>query len=584
MFCHDNNTQKPFAWTELNHLLNWSTDFLKLLQENEANLVTLEMMRNSNSELTISLARHHVREAINFVAGLLNFEFGLDIQHPDTRGLNYASSCVLVEESSSVFDIVRQVFTHIYCKCVVCLVVKTNSFNSAILAAFIVDLAYKAGASQAELKCLAFDRRESIGNEKFTKCQSPASKASKLSTIAAVFNQTDTFAAAQAIQESYFREQYQNLIVLVEESVYERFVLDWQRYYSHALEIGHRFDNRTTVVRSFIDKLFICLAAIDIKRAHKMSGPAINVLKFRTISELLSMLANLRKIPFMSVWNDDDLLARDLCTRINICNVFWINHVPRSVVARGRKVMDEMLNYYADLVVDDMANIYNSIYAEFGEDVEQLRKLHGAFMKKEANLRQRLVCQAFVSLISRCKSLRNGSTPWEAVAKLRRLYHVDQVLDSVGGSQRAETLLKPVGLAILVVREDSSIKSKAALVEFIFKNLLLGNAVLLSCPPNTLGAKFAFENDHVIPFKMVNESFPDLSRLSLDNSSTEPTEFNDSSLLAPNKKLCPKNTYAIEILPEMNSETFQMLTIALGTRRKTILHPEADQTNYWAAE
>jgi hypothetical protein len=575
MNCHDFQTQKPKNWTELSHLVDWSFEFIKSLKNNRSSLSTLELLRGAN-EYPISLARFHVEESIKVVQSAVTFESGLDFRHPDTHGSNYAVNNILIEDSTCLHDIVRQAFACLYSRCVVRLVVKTNSYYSAIITAYLVDLMHSSGASKSEVSCVAFDRRESIGNEKFAKSLSP-NKQSKLSTIATVFKQTDTFAAAQGIIESYFRDQYPNLIILVEESAYDRFVQDWQRYYSHAMHIGTRLDERTTVVDSFNEKVHIDLAAIDIKASHKMHGHVINVLRFRTLSELTNLLGNLRKVPYLSIWNDDVLLSREFCLRLNLCGEFWINHAPKSLTYV--KFTEDMLNYYYDTVAEDMTYIYNSVYASFADEAETLRKTQATFLKKDGPLRTSLVLQAFISIITKCKSLRNGSTVQESVAKLKRFQRANLLRMSTAedNNSRVETHSKPVGLAILMVREDNSIKNKPALLEFIFNNLLLGNAVLLSCPPNTLGARFAMDNDHVIPFKMVHDSLPDISRLSLDASI-------EQSELSISKKQCPKNTYAIEILPEMSSEQFETIAVALGTRRKSIWYPDVEQSNYWTNE
>lgn len=571
---YSQENEKPKNWTELSHLVEWSKEFLNVLENNKQTLAALELIRGLN-EYPISLARYHVEEAIDVVKTALEFEVGLDLQHPDTRAQNYALDNVLIEDSAGLHDIVKRVFTCLFSKCLVRLVVKTSNFHSAALSAYLVDLMYRSGASTSEVGCIAFDRRESLGSERFSKCVA-SSKYSKLSIVAAVFKQTDTFAAAQGIIESYFREQSRNLIILVEESAYDRFVKDWQRYYSHAIHIGSRLDNRTTVVDTFNEKVQVELAAIDMKASHKMTGNVINVLKFRTLNEFLTLLGSLRKIPYMTVWNDDIILCREFCLRINQCQEFWINHVPKGL--SGRHFPEDLLNFYSETVAPDMTNIYNSVYTEFLDEAEHLRKVQSVFLKKDDRLRTFLIIQAYIAAITKSKSLRNGGTIGESVARLKRFQQGSLQKSSVQeGSSRIEYISKPVGMAIMLVREDSVIKSKSVLLEFIFKNLLIGNAVLLVCPTGTLGAKFVLDNSHVIPFKMVHESVPDISRLSLDSSPAGP----DTSF---SKKQCPKNTYALEILPEMNSESCETITVALGIRSKSIWYPSVDQLNYWSNE
>lgn len=574
----DNESQKPETWTELSHLVTWASEFAAALAKNRSALASLELARGGN-DFPISLANFHVDEAIAVVNNALTFELGLDLHHSETRDGNHSTCCIPIDESTAIHDIVTRIFTCLFAKCPVRLLVKSSRSHSSILAAYIVELMRGCGAKEAEVSCLEVDRRDGTPVGKTLRAI-PSAKDSKLSVVATVFKQTDTFAVAQGIIESYFREKYPNLIVLVEEAVYERFVIDWQRYYSHAVHIGSRLDERTTVVDTFNSKLAIELSAIDIKQSHKMTGYAINVLKFRTTSELISLLSHLRKIPFMTVWNDDVLLSREFCLRVNQCHEFWINHIPKSVA--GRKFSEELVNFYNDNYSSETTSVYNSLYSQYADEAEQVRKTLASFQKKEARLRTALILQAFIAIVTKSKSLRGSSTVGESVARLKRfqLGSLQRASSFEAGESRIELVSKPVGLALLLVKEENALKSKALLIELIFKNLLIGNGVLLVCPNNTFGAKFTFENDHVIPFKMLHGPVPDISRLSLEESVEQPAEASASM----NKKQCPKNTYAVEVTQDMNSEMCEAITVALGSRRKLIWYPDCDVTNYWSSE
>lgn len=571
--CYDYGTQKLKNWVETSHLLAWTSELVTNMTNNKMSLATLDLLRGAK-EFPISLAKHHVDECIAIIQSAQNFELGLDIEHPETKGQNYAVTNIMIDDTVAIHDLVLQVFTNLYAHCAVRLIIKSNLYYSSAMATYLVDLMHQSGATGSEIDCVAFDRRESVGSEKFSKCIS--NKNSKLSTVSIVFKHTDTFAAAQGIIESYFRELYPNTIVLVEEAAYERFVKDWQRYYSNALQIGPRVDGRTIVVDSFNSKVQIDLEAIDIKASHKMPGHVVNVLRFRTLTELLTLLSNLRKIPFISVWNDDILLTREFCLRLNQCNEFWVNHLPKSLAQR--RYCEEMLHLYYDSFCNEMTGIYNSIVSQFGDDVEQLKKVYATFMKKDAFTRSSLLLKTYTSMISKNKSLKNGISVNGAISRLKRFQQnlVQQTKIAYHGNSFIETMLKPVGMAMYYIREENVIKSKPLMLELIFKNLLLGNAVLFVCPPSTLGARFSFENDHVIPFKMLNEVLPDMSRLSLEDFEVGAT----SKLV----KQCPKGVHAIEIVPDMSHETLEAITVAFGSRPKSIWYPDVEQINYWSNE
>lgn len=601
-FSHDvtSGQQKPFPFTDLNHLVTWTEEFQHVLGKNKLGVSVIDLMKGYN-DYPIGKSKYHVDQVLQILESAINFELGFDVTHSDTRGQNYAITNIMFEDSNLLTDLIGQVFAALYSKCLVRIVVKTNQFFSATLASLLVDLMYQSGATRKEIKCLALDRRDSLGCEmKFIKCLG-SRKTSRLSIVAAVFKETDTFAAAQGIIESYFREQYPNLIILVEESNYERFVRDWQRYYSHALAIGDRLDSKSCVVDQFNAKVQIDLNCIDIKVAHKMSNYCINVLKFRNLADFSSLLGNLRKVPYMTIWNDDLLVSRKLCLRTNICHEFWLNHIPKQPAQR--QLSNDMLSFYGATVAPDMADLYNSVAQEFADDMAAVKKLQASFVKKDPKLRTNIILQAYLSLLAKNNSLKNGQTPSELIARLRRFQmstlHTMAPISEPGES-RIEIIRKPVGFAVLIVREmENSAKSRQVLVELIFKNLLLGNGVLLVCPHNALGAKFALENDHVIPFKMVHDIVPDISRLSLGevsgvntsvDTSTNDMEINgqelqnqalDTSLL---KKQCPGNTFAVEIMPDMTSDACDTITVSVGTKAKEIWFPDADISNYWSSE
>lgn len=334
-----------------------------------------------------------------------------------------------------------------------------------------------------------------------------------------------------------------------------------------------------------------------------MGNFCLNVLKFRNLADFSSLLGNLRKVPYMTIWNDDLLFSRQLCLRTNICQEFWLNHVPKHLAQR--RLSNDMLNFYARTIAPDMADLYNCVAQEFSEDMEAVRKMQGQFIKKDPKLRTNIILQAYSSLLAKNSSLKNGLTPSESIARLRRfqmstLHSLAPI--SEPGESRIEIIRKPVGLAVLIVRDlENSIKSRQILVEFIFKNLLIGNGVLLVCPCNTLGAKFGLDNDHIIPFKMVHDTVPDISRLSLnemngpascaetgdgpDNVNNGEQELQsqllDTSLL---KKQCPCNSFAVEMLPEMSSSACETITVSVGTRTKEIWFPDSDNYNYWSAD
>lgn len=599
---------KSKDWATITHLVEWSTEFINKLRSNRQQLAALELLKGNTGDVPFTVANYYVSEAISIIESAVCFDFGVPMIHPDTKFGTRAIENILVEDTNSIQEILRQVFMCLFSECSVRLVVKSNQFCTSVLSTYLVELMHSCGATNNEIRVLANKRRESSDSFRLSKTIQ-SNRLSSMSVVAIVFAKTDTFAAAQGILDAYFREMYPNLIVFVEEAAYANFVRDWQRYYSHALVIGPRLDPKTMVTEALNGKLRIDLTAIDVRAAHKIAGNVINMIRFRNLAELISLLSNLRKIPFMSLWHDDSLLLRDLCIDINSCTHFWLRHLP--CAPAGRRFGNDIIDNYGDWLSQTNVNIYNSLNFKFNEEIENLRKLQTSFMRKDIRLRHKLVLGAYISVISKCKSLRNGNSVTNSVTKLRRFVEqVHNLNDLSPGDSRIESLAKPVGLALLhVVANNSSsgappghgnnlvvgdevdkdkagsatMRLKYQLTDFVFKNLLLGNAVLVCCPSNTFGARFNVENDHIIPFKMVSDSsgLPDISRLSLDAS----INLNEAckSVGACAKKQCPKNTYAVEVSLNCpnNGDYLEAMLMSLGTRRRFIWYPDAIQTDYW---
>lgn len=567
----DSETTKPKEWTELSHLNKWICKFMELFKSSRKEIVALELIR-MNKEHPLTLATYHVDEAISIIKTAASFKIPLDVVHPDTMGHNYAADNVLVEDAHSVVDIIREILIRLYSRCVVRLVVKIGYFYSSALSAFIVDLMHQAGATTAEIQVYAHDRRESICSERLTTMMTP-NKLCKQSVFAVAFAATDLFAAVSGIIEGYFREQYPNLVVLVEEGAYSKFIKYWQHYYSHTLNIGSRLDDKVTVVDTFNEKVTIDLSAIDIRQSYKMTGNVINILRFRTLDECLSLINHLRKIPLMSVWNDDVLLTREFCSRINQCEQFWVNNMPK--YHHAGRLPEILYRHHYDILADDMAVLYDKIYTQYQDNIEALQKMRLNFIKKDISLRNRLIFSAYLNTLNKYKSFKNGSTDNDIIARQQNFMNIFQTIREDGkGNRCVEEITSPIGMIIIHVAEEiTTVKQKVLLLELIIKNLLLGNAVLVHCPPSTLAVKFSLENDHIIPFQMIIDETLDitLSNLTLDSSLS-------------GRKKCPPNTSVVKFDTSFTSEMMGGKIRALCCKKKLLWLSTTDRFDYWSSK
>lgn len=584
---------------DFNLLFKWTSELLKLMQANKCCLEAIELMRHNYSK---RIAQFHVQEAINFVQGALCYDVSFDAT------VNVANHVTVEDPQTPIQEIVGKLCICLFAKSPVKIIAKVNHYYTCLLAAFLVDMIHEAGVVAGLIQLFVYDpRRDSTNLDDLSASNcGPASlsKVSKLSIVSICLHDLDANLACNCILESYMREvYYSNMIVLVEESIYEKFVLNWSTNYEKI--VTSKNNNNSWQIE-------VDLNSIDLKSAHRMVGHCINIIKFRSIEELCKLLGKLRKIPYLQLWTNQYLMAQELCTGHNYldqCHEFWINHLPTNIL--GRKFDDYLLKYFKDSLRTNMNETYSEIFHYYEDDILEVKKLQNAFMStsKQVSQSKRIarVLRIYLNLISKSKSTKQTNlTIGESVAKMRRFQSnlLESKINEIPGESRIETLLKPIGLSILVIRNEACIKSKYILVEFIFKNFLLGNGVLLVCPQTILGLRFPIElikRNH-LPFRIIDSTKNIHSSIQINqNESLEALDSElaaaahcsqqlqqqqlesslDSglniSLVQPAKRdmKCPKNVYAIELKEtELTSDRVDAMILALGAKRKTVWYPD----------
>lgn len=580
-------TSSPY---DFNKLFKWIMELLRLARTNKPCLEAIECMRYSYNK---RIAQFHVQEAINFVQGALCYDVSFDAT------VNLANHVTIEDPQTPIQEIMGKLCVCLFAKSPIRIVAKFNHYYTCLLSAFLVDMIHEAGVPAGLIQLFVYDpRKESaanfeVGNSSSNCGPTSLSKLAKLSTVSICFHDSDTNLACKYTLESYMREvYYSNMIFLVEESIYEKFLLDWKNNYEFIVNQ----DKSTTW------KIEIDLNCIDLKSANRKLGHCISVIKFRSIEELCDLLSKLKKIPYAQLWTNRYLLAQEICTNRNYlgqCLEFWVNHLPINIL--GRKFDDYLLKYFKDSLKEKMNETYADIFHYHEDDISEVKKLQAAFMGRKVNQSERIarVLRVYLNLIGKSKSTKQvGMSIGESVAKMKRfqLAELNNTTREIPGESRIQSLLGPVGLAILVVRNEIGInctKCKHVLVEFIFKNLLLGNGVILVCPPTTLGLRFPFDLMKKIhlPFRMIDSTKFDYSiqinelNESFNESTTQQqlegsidSGLNTSLMQQTRKQMkCPKNVYALELKEaELTSDKVDAMILALGAKRRTIWHPDGD--------
>lgn len=356
------------------------------------------------------------------------------------------------------------------------------------------------------------------------------------------------------IQQYLIRmKDFPNLLVLVEEPVYRGlFLQDWKAHFKQLT--GEKDHN-----------IKIDTNCISMKEASTMSGSCINISSFCGLQELKNLLSQLTtRISLMTVWSTNHSLAREICLSHAGCKEFWIDHLPisrlkelmcRNQAEHFRKSMQhEMdISFAMDICLPET----------YRKELDQIRKSRNRFLEKEGALRSRKILQLYLELITRFKSTRHKGTSVESsLSSMQRFLRENSTIhikSGAPGESVVETILKPVGVAALIVKSEQCVKSKVPIVEFIFKNLLIGNGVLLVCSESLLGPRFlSVLRRHRLPLRLI-----------------DPATVTEEQVSSSTLTLCPEDAFAVEFeFEELTSEKVNALILSLGVKETSIWYPD----------
>lgn len=356
-----------------------------------------------------------------------------------------------------------------------------------------------------------------------------------------LFDPCDLSKAIQNIIDFYAKNiaSKPRQIILVDETLYVTFCDFWRELWPRL------FPQQIHDVKVDLNCLNLRLGC----QASKPSGNNIRVVKFRSIEDLFRIMESIKRLPLIQWWTQDVMFARTLSLESkrhpNLCESFWINHIPlgkmytiqpiscdtennnnnnnmqineqnnnNDLIVQGRCEPDCLDELIAPMDTDYLINI-RQLYGDISEDYEpqisSLRRQQAYFnAKMMESKRVGLILRVYMRLISKRKSMkRMGVSVGESVAQLRQFYQQNRIIITNPfweGDSYVETYLRPRGLAIILATTKNCCKSRHLLVELIFKNLILGNGVLVVCLTTILGRRFPIQliRDHKqIPFELI---------------------------------------------------------------------------------
>ncbi|KAI1289221.1 hypothetical protein HDE_08722 [Halotydeus destructor] len=131
---------------------------------------------------------------------------------------------------------------------------------------------------------------------------------------AVIFEACDLHSAVQRTIESIPLVPGSNWTLFVEQSIHGKFVAKFREQWSRLAVSG--------------GDVRINYEAIDVEKLlDQLNIPLVNVVQFRTNSELLSLSNHFPSFNAMSIWTSNITLGLELCKKMTSCFYFWLNSV-----------------------------------------------------------------------------------------------------------------------------------------------------------------------------------------------------------------------------------------------------------------
>lgn len=589
---------------ELNQLFGLMSKFSALLRKNRDQLESFECMRNVSSK---KLAQFHVKESIDLVQSCLSLDLGLEFVSQACVNLISVDS-----DDTRISEITSQLITGILLNSKTLVVCKSSRYYTCLLLSYLVDLLLEAGFSSKTIQLFVQDQR-TLNDVTISSLQSDLSylrsspgkgrahRDTKASAVSICFNQTDTSVALRETIDTYLRDlKHPNLLLFVEESIYSQVDIQWNDIFDRLLQpIDIKVDQN-------------CL---DVRAASRHTGNCIHLVKFRSIPDLYKLIGKVKRISQIQVWSSNHILAQEFCLspkELNQCGSFWLNHKPPSVFVR--QFCDQTLSYVQDMNASLMNEIYSRVIGDCENQVDRLRRIQlGFYHKNSESKRVGIVLKLYLKLISKYRSMKNLNSPiHESVTRLKRFHsNFSNSIHEIQGQDesRIETILRPIGICLIVANGQATLKSKSLLIELVFKNLLLGNGVLLVASSNLLGSRFPLNlfKPQKVPFDIVlmnsiqaeedpeesdmNEGEGELDSVNMTNrqstpisqtsiATQDPAESPDSGVAQNDSMLRrqprrPSSVYVIDLSQKINwsSTKIDSLILSLGCHKRRIWFP-----------
>lgn len=362
--------------------------------------------------------------------------------------------------------------------------------------------------------------------------------------IAILLNRCNVPLSVKKIIDYYIREpdNLVPMIILVDETLYSYFEQSWSNLWPK-------------LVPSDELDIKVDLNCIDIRLGNKSTQNnnknannnrnKIRVLKFRSIDDLFNIMGSLKRVPLVQWWTEDHMFARELCLargrRANFCDTFWINHIPNPVNTVHQELMNVLVGPSHSGTVAQMNELYSDLLVDYETRISKLRRQQANFYQK-VGVRQRTghILKAYLKLISKFRSMKPLTVSIrESIIRLRRFHSqsTNIISDAVWeGDSYVEISLRPKGVALILAKTETCVQSKHLMIELIFKNLILGNGVLVVCPANLLGRRFplALMREFKLPFELIVFESNDQSSLIIANGTAAENQstINQSNELA----------------------------------------------------
>ena len=138
-----------------------------------------------------------------------------------------------------------------------------------------------------------------------------------------VFDNSDVHSAAQMILEGIPMVQNSQIIILVQQAVYELFAARFEQQYKSLIRTS---DNISDAKANILGEMPLSKDVLDVEKLYDdLHERGINIIQFRTVAEFICLIDHASHFDGISIQSSNLTLGLELSKSIKNCAYFWLN-------------------------------------------------------------------------------------------------------------------------------------------------------------------------------------------------------------------------------------------------------------------